>query len=145
MNPPGFGFSRPFLSAAGATPHRRGPNIALSDFIPPALLRRCPDFFYSAIFAMEGPILVIATPDKIGNAVAGRSPQPDRRDFNGSGRAIDGSGVDCTSFFNDTAQPLCFDFLTAFFTEDPRADFNLDASVNSQDFFDYLSAFFGGC
>lgn len=113
MNPPGFGFSRPFLSAAGATPHRRGPNIALSDFIPPALLRRCPDFFYSAIFAMEGPILVIATPDKIGNAVAGRSPQPDRRDFNGSGRAIDGSGVDCTSFFNDTAQPLCFDFLTA--------------------------------
>jgi hypothetical protein len=38
-----------------------------------------------------------------------------------------------------------FDFLTAFFTEDPRADFNLDASVNSQDFFDYLSAFFGGC
>ena len=34
-----------------------------------------------------------------------------------------------------------FDFLTAFFASD--ADFNADGVTNSQDFFDYLTAFFG--
>ncbi len=38
-----------------------------------------------------------------------------------------------------------FDFLTAFFAGDPRADFNLDGVINSQDFFDFLSAFLAGC
>ncbi len=38
-----------------------------------------------------------------------------------------------------------FDFLTAFFTTAPAADFNHDDAVNSQDFFDFLSAFFTGC
>jgi probable HAF family extracellular repeat protein len=38
-----------------------------------------------------------------------------------------------------------FDFLTAFFAGAPRADFNADALVNSQDFFDFLTAFFAGC
>jgi hypothetical protein len=38
-----------------------------------------------------------------------------------------------------------FDFLSAFFAADTRADFNLDGSVNSQDFFDFLVAFFAGC
>ena len=36
-----------------------------------------------------------------------------------------------------------FDFLTAFFAGE--ADFNRDEVVNSQDFFDYLTAFFGRC
>jgi hypothetical protein len=36
-----------------------------------------------------------------------------------------------------------FDFLTAFFAGD--ADFNADAVTNSQDFFDFLTAFFAGC
>jgi hypothetical protein len=36
-----------------------------------------------------------------------------------------------------------FDFLTAFFAGD--ADFNADNTTNSQDFFDYLAAFFTGC
>jgi hypothetical protein len=36
-----------------------------------------------------------------------------------------------------------FDFLTAFFAGD--ADFNQDATTNSQDFFDFLSAFFLPC
>ena len=38
-----------------------------------------------------------------------------------------------------------FDFLSAFFSFLPEADFNNDGSINSQDFFDFLSAFFAGC
>jgi hypothetical protein len=38
-----------------------------------------------------------------------------------------------------------FDFLATFFNTDPAADFNADGSVNSQDFFDLLTAFFIGC
>jgi uncharacterized membrane protein len=38
-----------------------------------------------------------------------------------------------------------FDFLTAFFAGDPAADFNGDGATNSQDFFDFLTAFFTGC
>jgi uncharacterized membrane protein len=36
-----------------------------------------------------------------------------------------------------------FDFLTAFFAG--AADFNADGATNSQDFFDFLTAFFAGC
>jgi hypothetical protein len=36
-----------------------------------------------------------------------------------------------------------FDFLAAFFAG--NADFNGDGATNSQDFFDFLNAFFGGC
>jgi hypothetical protein len=38
-----------------------------------------------------------------------------------------------------------FDFLTAFFNSAPSADFNQDEVINSQDFFDFLTAFFAGC
>jgi hypothetical protein len=38
-----------------------------------------------------------------------------------------------------------FDFLTAFFATAPNADFNGDMVINSQDFFDFLTAFFAGC
>ncbi len=38
-----------------------------------------------------------------------------------------------------------FDFLTAFFGGTPGADFNGDGLTNSQDFFDFLTAFFAGC
>ncbi|MGE3109127.1 MAG: GC-type dockerin domain-anchored protein [Phycisphaerales bacterium] len=36
-----------------------------------------------------------------------------------------------------------FDFLTSFFASD--ADINMDGTTNSQDFFDFLSCFFEGC
>ncbi|MBC7771898.1 MAG: hypothetical protein H7210_05345 [Pyrinomonadaceae bacterium] len=35
-----------------------------------------------------------------------------------------------------------FEFLTAFFTSAPEADYNEDTFINSQDFFDFLSCFF---
>jgi probable HAF family extracellular repeat protein len=38
-----------------------------------------------------------------------------------------------------------FDFLAAFFSNSPAADFNGDGVVGSQDFFDFLAAFFAGC
>ena len=38
-----------------------------------------------------------------------------------------------------------FDFLNAFFAGAPAADFNLDSLINSQDFFDFLNAFFVDC
>src|SRR5262249_44364217 len=38
-----------------------------------------------------------------------------------------------------------FDFLVAFFNVTPAADFNADGQINSQDFFDFLRAFFNGC
>jgi hypothetical protein len=38
-----------------------------------------------------------------------------------------------------------FDFLSAFFVSDPASDFNRDGLRNSQDFFDFLGAFFQGC
>jgi hypothetical protein len=38
-----------------------------------------------------------------------------------------------------------FDFLAAFFGGEPEADFNEDTLVNSQDFFDFLVVFFSGC
>jgi hypothetical protein len=62
--------------------------------------------------------------------------------------AYERAGGQCGADFNDdgvaTSQDF-FDFLDAFFGADPRADFNEDGGVNSQDFFDFLAAFFAGC
>jgi glucose/arabinose dehydrogenase len=38
-----------------------------------------------------------------------------------------------------------FDFLSAWFSADPRADFNGAGGVNVQDIFDFLTAWFAGC
>lgn len=50
--------------------------------------------------------------------------------------------------FNDsgsiTVQDI-FDFLTAYFSNDPDADVNQSGTISVQDFFDFLSAFFAGC
>jgi hypothetical protein len=58
------------------------------------------------------------------------------------------SGTTCPADFNgdDTVNSQdFFDFLTAFFASAPESDFNGDDVVNSQDFFDFLTAFFAGC
>jgi len=38
-----------------------------------------------------------------------------------------------------------FDFLSAFFAQLPESDVNTDGLINSQDFFDFVAAFFAGC
>jgi hypothetical protein len=54
----------------------------------------------------------------------------------------------CTADFNRDGTVNSqdyFDFLVAFFGGEPGADFNRDGTVNSQDYFDFLVAFFTGC
>jgi len=38
-----------------------------------------------------------------------------------------------------------FDFLAAYFGNDPRADFNTSGAITVQDIFDFLAAWFAGC
>jgi len=59
-----------------------------------------------------------------------------------SALAVCTADVNCDAFVN--SQDF-FDFLTAFFAQEPSADFNHDIFINSQDFFDFLAAFFEGC
>lgn len=56
--------------------------------------------------------------------------EPCLADFNGSGAA--------------TVQDI-FDYLAAYFSNQPSADFNGSGSVTVQDIFDFLSAYFTGC
>ena len=79
------------------------------------------------------------------------------------GRTIIGRGIDpennylpwlatlggpCRADFNRdgvTNSQDFFDFLAAFFAHDPAADINNDGGVTTEDFFDFLEAFFAGC
>jgi hypothetical protein len=61
---------------------------------------------------------------------------------------LNGGKPTCAADFNNDSTVNSqdfFDFLAAFFETDPSADFNNDTTVNSQDFFDFLAAFFAGC
>jgi hypothetical protein len=63
-------------------------------------------------------------------------------------RVVQGADDTCRADFNNDAvvnSQDFFDFLNAFFMNDPASDFNHDDAINSQDFFDFLNAFFAGC
>jgi hypothetical protein len=86
----------------------------------------------------------------IGQCDAGPAPAG----MSGASFALDGGfwGVSaappCRADFNHDGQTNSqdfFDFLAAFFALAPAADFNRDGAINSQDFFDFLAAFFAGC
>ncbi|MBC7773115.1 MAG: hypothetical protein H7210_11505 [Pyrinomonadaceae bacterium] len=57
-------------------------------------------------------------------------------------------GLRCAADINGdgvaTSQDF-FDFLNAFFQNLPLADINHDGTITSQDFFDFITAFFAGC
>jgi hypothetical protein len=69
------------------------------------------------------------------------------QDINADGTFGNPPSVCAADFNGDTTvnSQDFFDFLNAFFMSAPSADFNHDAVVNSQDFFDFLNAFFIGC
>ena len=74
--------------------------------------------------------------------------------------ALTGGAVSVTGGFWAVVLPRCdadinhdgfvtsqdfFDFIAAFFSNNSLADFNSDGTITSQDFFDFLAAFFSGC
>jgi hypothetical protein len=57
-------------------------------------------------------------------------------------------GPRCPADYNDdgvVSSQDFFDFLAAFFTQSPEADMNDDGVVDSRDFFEFLGLFFTGC
>lgn len=58
------------------------------------------------------------------------------------------SPISCPADFNQSgglSVQDVFDFLTAYFANDPAADINAGGSVSVQDVFDFLERYFGGC
>ena len=115
MNPPRLGFSRPFRLATRPAAYRRRPDIALRDFVPTLLLRRCPDFINAAILATERPILVVTALDKIWNAATVVASQQGGRDRFSAYRAVYRSSIEAADLnlpFS-TTEPVRLDLLTA--------------------------------
>ncbi|MBC7771499.1 MAG: hypothetical protein H7210_03275 [Pyrinomonadaceae bacterium] len=69
-------------------------------------------------------------------------------DVNDDGIPDDCQPAPCPADFNHsgavTSQDF-FDFIAAFFNNTPGSDFNNDGQTTSQDFFDFIVAFFAGC
>ena len=84
--------------------------------------------------------------------LSGTIGQPDAGGlFTGGTFTLNGgywAGVFCTADFNNSGSVNVqdiFDFLAAWFVSDPRADFNGVNGINVQDIFDFLAAWFRGC
>ena len=83
---------------------------------------------------------VAVTPD--GRTIVGTGVNPDLR---GEAWVVQ-LGTPCSAEWNGDSRVNSqdfFDFLLAFFAGD--ADFNIDGGTDTQDFFDFLEAFFAGC
>jgi hypothetical protein len=76
------------------------------------------------------------------DAVGTERPSGVEFDVGAYERPVGGCAADFNADGEVTSQDF-FDFLEAFF--DQRADFNRDGVTTSQDFFDFLGAFFEGC
>jgi hypothetical protein len=87
----------------------------LSDFIPPALLRRRPDFRYSAVLAAKGAILVVTALDELRDAIASRGPQQGGRDRHRTDGAIHRPGVGAASLALSALETPGLDVLAALF------------------------------
>jgi len=61
-----------------------------------------------------------------------------------TGHVVFGCASDINCSGSITVQDI-FDFLAAYFGNDPRADFNASGTISVQDIFDFLAAYFAGC
>ncbi len=98
-----------------------------------------------AMNLVGGPFTVsgtIAQPDATARAAVSGGPFSITGGFWAVGLPRCDSDINNDGFVN--SQDF-FDFLTAFFALNPLADFNRSGTINSKDFFDFLSAFFNGC
>ncbi|MCC6322575.1 MAG: hypothetical protein IT438_14195 [Phycisphaerales bacterium] len=109
------------LTPEGATPVSFD-VVGTSLTIPPGLAENCRRFTWS-VFANSASGSTISTPPTRTFSILAS-------DFNRNG--------------STTVQDV-FDFLSAYFTSDPRADFNASGGITVQDVFDFLTAYFTPC
>ncbi|MCC6320591.1 MAG: hypothetical protein IT438_04045 [Phycisphaerales bacterium] len=93
--------------------------------------------------ASSGPVTMHLS---IGQPVIGLTASPPITARLGFWHAAGNGG--CAADFNNSGAVSVqdiFDFLAAYFSNDPRADFNNSGAISVQDIFDYLAAYFTGC
>jgi len=70
------------------------------------------------------------------------------RDSDSTSVLLNSSSAPCSADFNRSGTVNSqdfFDFLAAFFASSPSADFNRDGAINTQDFFDFTTSYLVGC